>query len=310
MKTAFLYAGQGAQATGMGADLYDRYEAFRRVYDLASDIKPGLKDVIFKNENDALTQTEYTQPALAAFAIGVTKCLEEKNIHPDTVLGLSLGEYSALQGAGAMSPQTALKAVTFRGEKMKEASEGGNWGMSAVLGLDRDSVKKACDEAGCYPTNYNCPGQIVISGEKEKVDLAGQKMLETGAKRVIPLAVSGPFHTPYMKSAGDALEKFLPELDIEPLKCRVLFNATGDDGEIKPSAENKENIVKLLVRQVQSPVLLENSLTLLLKEGYNDFIEIGPGKTLSGFVKKCAKPLGIKDFSIRTINTAEDIENL
>lgn len=310
MKTAFLYAGQGAQATGMGRDLYEKYPTFKAVYDTADRIKPGLKDIIFENKDEVLTQTENTQPALVAFAIGVTKLLEEKNIFPETTLGLSLGEYSALYGAGAFTEETALKAVAFRGEAMKKAGKGGVWGMSAVLGMEPSELEKICEQAGCYPTNYNCPGQIVISGEKEKVDKAGELAEEAGARRVLPLKVSGPFHTPYMKSAGDALAEYLPTIDIKPLRVRVFFNATGDDGSVKLLTDEKAKITDLLVRQVQNPVRLENSLTALLQEGYDDFVEIGPGKTLSGFVKKCAKPLGIKDFSVRTINTAEDIENL
>lgn len=310
MKTAFLYAGQGAQQTGMGSDLYEKYPVFKAVYDMADTIKPGLKDIIFENKNNALLDTENTQPALAAFAAGVTKILEEKNIFPEAVLGLSLGEYSALAGAGVFSPENVLKAVTFRGKKMKEAGAGGDWGMSAVLGMSEDDIRKACQEAGCYPTNFNCPGQVVISGKKESVDKAGELLKEAGAKRVIPLAVSGPFHTPYMKSAGDALAEFLPTVEMSPAKCQIIFNATGDDGDVKPFENEKEKIVDLLVRQVQNPVLMEKSLDLLLDEGFDDFIEIGHGKTLSGFVKKCAKAKGIKGIGVRTLNTVEDIESL
>ncbi|MGN0240746.1 MAG: ACP S-malonyltransferase [Candidatus Weimeria sp.] len=310
MKTAFLYAGQGSQTTGMGKDLYEKYPAFAAVYDAADRIKPGLKDIIFENRDDALTRTENTQPALVAFAIGVTMLLAEKHIYPDVTLGLSLGEYSALYGASAFSAESAIRAVAFRGEAMRKAGEGGNWGMSAVLGLEAEKLEAVCKEAGCYPTNYNCPGQIVISGEKDKVDKAGELAKEAGAKRVLPLHVSGPFHTPYMKSAGDALASYLPDAEINPLRCRVFFNATGDDGGVVPLTDQKDKITDLLVRQVQSPVRLEKSLNTLLKEGYDRFIEIGPGKTLSGFVKKCAKPLGITDYTIKTINTAEDIESL
>lgn len=310
MKTAFLYAGQGAQTTGMGRDLYEKYPSFAAVYDAADRVKPGLKSIIFENKDDALTRTENTQPALVAFAIGVTMLLGEKHIYPDVTLGLSLGEYSALYGASAFSVESALKAVAFRGEAMRKAGEGGTWGMSAVLGLEAEKLEAVCRQAGCYPTNYNCPGQIVISGEKDKVDEAGELAKEAGARRVMPLHVSGPFHTPYMKSAGDALAEYLPGAEIKPLRCPVLFNATGDDGGVVPMTDQKDKIVDLLVRQVQNPVRLEKSLTSLLKAGYDNFIEIGPGKTLSGFVKKCAKPLGISDYTVKTINTVEDIESL
>lgn len=310
MKRAFLYAGQGAQKTGMGKDLYQTYPAFKAVYDLADSIKPGLCDVIFNNENEALTDTENTQPALSAFATGITKILEEKEIFPEAVLGLSLGEYSALMGAGVFSPEAVLKATSFRGRKMKEAAAGGDWGMSAIVGMDKDSIEKAASEAGCYPTNFNCPGQVVISGKRESVDKAGQLLKEAGAKRVIPLMVSGPFHTPYMKPAGDALKEFLPGIEMAPARCRVIFNATGDDGDVTPLVNQKDKIIDLLVRQVKSPVLMEKSLCLLLSEGFDEFIEIGPGKTLSGFVKKCAKAMDIKDISIKSLNTVEDIEDL
>ena len=212
MKLAFLYAGQGSQHVGMGRDLYENYPAFRAVLD-AAPVDFDLKQLCFEGPEEQLNDTRYTQPCMVAFAAGVTAVLKEEGITPAYTAGLSLGEYSALHCAGVLDAQTAVSLVAFRGKAMAEAVVGRPCGMAAVLNLDRDALKKACEEASDLGvvecTNFNCPGQIVISGDAAAVDKAGELAKAAGAKRVLPLKVSGPFHTSLMAPAGDALrEKF------------------------------------------------------------------------------------------------------
>ena len=310
MKTAFLYAGQGSQHTGMGLDLYNEKPEFKEAYIEAEAARPGLLSAIFDNQDNILMQTEYTQPAMVAFACGITSLLEKAGITPDACLGLSLGEYSALAAAGVWDTEDAIRIAAFRGQQMALAAEGGEWGMSAILGLTPEQVSSCCVE-GAYACNSNCPGQVVIGGQKAAVEESAAKAKEAGAKRCLPLSVSGPFHTPFMKSAGDALKSFLPSFDFRPLKTPVIYNTTGDDAGLSTGKDVKEDLIKILTRQVQSPVHMQTSLEKLLKEGYDTFIEIGPGKALSGFVKKTAKALGISsdDYKILNIETLDDLEN-
>ncbi len=212
MKLAFLYAGQGSQHPGMGADLYEAYPAFRAVLD-GAEVGFDLKEISFTDPEGVLNRTEYTQPCMVAFAAGVTAVLYEKGIRPGYAAGLSLGEYSALAAAGVFSPAEAVSLAAFRGRAMAQAAAGTECGMVAVLGLDRAALQAACDAAASAGVveiaNYNCPGQLVIGGEKAAVDAAAAKARELGAKRCLPLKVSGPFHTSLLAPAGDALrEKF------------------------------------------------------------------------------------------------------
>lgn len=284
MTTAFLYAGQGSQHPGMGKDLYEHCPTFARVYD---KIPGALKDLCLNGPADALSATENTQPAMVAFAIGVTTLLAEAGIHPDYTAGLSLGEYSALYAAGVFDEKTAIDLVTYRGKVMADASQGIDVGMAAVMQLDAVTLAAICTKASAsgkvFIANLNCPGQIVISGEKAGVDQACQLAKAAGARRCVPLRVSGPFHTPFMKSAGDALAVRFKTTPFHPMRIPVCFNCLGRE------IHGDERIPDLLERQVQSPVHMEATLCRLAELGVDTWVEIGPGKTLSGFVKKTLK---------------------
>lgn len=283
MKLAFLYAGQGSQHAGMGRDLYDAYPAFRAVFD-APALSFDLKETCFEDPHGVIGETEYTQPCMVAFAAGVTAVLRDEGISPDYAAGLSLGEYSALCAAGAFDAKTAVELAAFRGRAMADAAIGIDSAMYAVLGLDRDTLAGCCKAAAAEGIveicNYNCPGQIVIGGEKAAVEKAAALAKEAGAKRCLPLAVSGPFHTALMQPAGEKLAEKFAQMQFAPLCCPVLFNCLG--------CENTEQlpIAQLLVRQVQSSVYLEDTLRRLAELGVDTVVEIGPGKALSGFVKK------------------------
>lgn len=285
MKLAFVYAGQGSQKVGMGRDLYQQYPLFRRAMDWSGG-GFDLKTLAFEGPEEQLAQTRYTQPCMVAFAVGVTDLLGEEGIVPQAAAGLSLGEYSALYAAGVLSREETLAAVAFRGRAMEQASEGLECGMSAVLALDRERLQQACGQAAhaglVQICNYNCPGQLVIGGEKAAVDAAGRAAMELGAKRVMPLKVSGPFHTALMKPAGDALAEYFQTLSFGHPRFPVYFNCLGD--------WNKEEqaVPKLLERQVQSSVFWEDTVRSMQRDGVDTVVEIGPGKTLSGFFKKTA----------------------
>ncbi|MCR5641021.1 MAG: ACP S-malonyltransferase [Lachnospiraceae bacterium] len=309
MKIAFLYAGQGAQHTGMGADLYETYPEFKEAFE-AGHLDFDPKEICFENPDNKLSQTEYTQPAMVAFACGVTEVLKKHGIQPQGTCGLSLGEYSALASAGVFDAATAIDLVAYRGQAMALASKDIECGMSAVLGLDEESLLACCDKASSkgYVTicNYNCPGQLVISGEKPAVEEASALAKEAGAKRVLPLAVSGPFHTKFMEPAGKALESKFATIPFKNPSVPVYYNVLGDT---QPSTDA---IPDLLVQQVQSPVRMEKDLRKMLADGYDCFIEIGPGKALSGFLKKVLKDSDIPAdrIQIHTVETKDDVEAL
>ena len=300
MKLAFLYAGQGSQHVGMGRDLYDAYPAFRQVLDSAP-VDFDLKKLCFEGPEEQLNDTRYTQPCMVAFAAGVTALLKDAGIVPDYAAGLSLGEYSALQCAGVFDAGTAISLVAFRGQAMANAVQGRPCGMAAVLGMDREALKAVCEEASeagvVECTNFNCPGQIVISGDAAAVDKAGELAKAAGAKRVLPLKVSGPFHTSLMAPAGDALREKFQSVSFGEMEIPVLFNCLGD---LKGEADTIPN---LLERQVQRSVYLEDTIRRLRELGVDTAVEIGPGRALSGFVKKTAK-----EIKCYPVETAQELE--
>ena len=295
MSLAFLYAGQGSQHPGMGADLYEAHPAFRAVLD-AAGVDFDLKTTMFTDPDGVLNLTEYTQPCMVAFAAGMTALLAERGIVPDYAAGLSLGEYSALQCAGVFTAPQAISLAAFRGKAMAAAAAGRPCGMTAVLGLDREKLQEACRQAAgagvVEIANYNCPGQLVIGGEQAAVDKAAALTKELGAKRCLPLKVSGPFHTSLLAPAGDALREKFRETAFGAMRIPVLFNCLGR--EMGP----EDTIPALLGKQVQTSVYMEDTIRRLAELGVDTIVEIGPGKALIGFVKKTAP--AIKTYAVET----------
>ncbi len=295
MSLAFLYAGQGSQHPGMGADLYEAHPAFRAVLD-AAGVDFDLKTTMFTDPDGVLNLTEYTQPCMVAFAAGMTALLAERGIVPDYAAGLSLGEYSALQCAGVFTAPQAISLAAFRGKAMAAAAAGRPCGMTAVLGLDREKLQEACRQAAgagvVEIANYNCPGQLVIGGEQAAVDKAAALAKELGAKRCLPLKVSGPFHTSLLAPAGDALREKFRETAFGAMRIPVLFNCLGR--EMGP----EDTIPALLEKQVQTSVYMEDTIRRLAELGVDTIVEIGPGKALIGFVKKTAP--AIKTYAVET----------
>jgi len=283
MKLAVLYAGQGAQHPGMGKEFYEASPAFRAAFDSAA-LDFDLHRVCFEDPDGVLNQTEYTQPCMVAFACGVTAVLAQQGVKPAYVAGLSLGEYSALEAAGVFTAKQAIELAAYRGKAMADAAKGIDCGMTAVLGLDRTALSACCEEAsalGCVQIcNYNCPGQLVIGGEKAAVDKAAALAKEAGARRCIPLKVSGPFHTRLMAPAGDALAKRFASEPFGEMQVPVLFNCLGHE-----MAQN-DTVATLLEKQVQFGVRWEATVRRLAELGVDTAIEIGPGRVLTGFVKK------------------------
>lgn len=307
MKLGFLYAGQGSQHPGMGADLYEAYPAFRQALDAAqAEVDFDLKWTCFAGPEGVLNQTRYTQPCMVAFAAGVTAVLRERGVVPAAAAGLSLGEYSALHAAGVFDARTAVGLVAFRGKAMEEAAQGHDSAMMAVLGLDREPLQAACAAAAdlgvVVIANYNCPGQLVIGGDKAAVEKAALLAKEKGAKRCLPLKVSGPFHTPLMRPAGEALESYFRGVSFETPAIPVLFNCLGRERE--PS----DSIPDLLVRQVQSSVYMEDTIRRMAALNLDALVEIGPGKALSGFVKKTVP--GFPVYAVETVRDVEALEGL
>jgi len=314
MKTVFLYAGQGSQVCGMGKDLYEAYPTYQKVVEEVS-VGFDLKRLMHGDDLETLSQTEYTQPCMAVFAAGVTEVFREKGIRPDAVAGLSLGEYGALYAAGVYDAKTYVELTAFRGKTMAEAAKGKECSMSAILGMEASVIETVCDEV-CRSyadaqdkanipfvtlVNYNCPGQYVICGDEEAVTKAEALLKEKGAKRCVRLKVSGPFHTKYMRPAAEKLHEKFESLTFAQPQIPVAMNVTGK------LYDGTQSIKALLELQVQSGVHFEESVKELIANGATEFVEIGPGNTLSGFVKKIAKAEGA-EVNILTINTAEDVE--
>ncbi|WP_330372295.1 ACP S-malonyltransferase [Pseudobutyrivibrio sp. MD2005] len=306
-----VYAGQGSQRVGMGQDFYEQYESYKDTIDEATKVVAKVTDIdlaklSFEGPMEELSKTQYTQPAMVAFAIGVTKLLKEEGITADYTCGLSLGEYSALYEAGALDEATIMELIAKRGKYMAEASEGLDVKMAAVLGMDRETVMECCDKTNgelkgekiVQAANFNCPGQIVISGDALAVDKASAYLKEAGAKRILPLKVSGPFHTKLMKPAGDKLAKEFSQVDFKEEKSKVIFNCLGRE------KNQDESVADLLEKQVQSSVYLEDSIKYMKEAGVDTIIEIGPGKAISKFISKT-----VDDVKVYSIDTVDDFVN-
>lgn len=292
-KIAFIYPGQGAQVPGMGQDFYEKSSLSRAVFDQGSEaVKLDLKKLCFE-KNDLLDKTEYTQVAMVTACLAMTRAVEAMGLHADMTAGLSLGEYCAIAAAEGMCDLDAIRTVRSRGIFMEHAAPEGTGAMSAVLGLDGDVIEKVLEgRSGVSIANYNCPGQIVITGEKAAVEEAGVALKEAGARRVLPLKVSGPFHSPMMKPAGEELAKVFASVSMNPLKIPYVANI---NAEVIMDCGQIEN---LLVQQVSGSVRWQQSVETMIREGVDTFIEIGPGKTLTGFLRKINK--NVKSYHIGT----------
>jgi len=285
-KTAFLFAGQGAQYLGMGRDLYDHYPIVKETIDQASQVLGYDLRYLIDTEEEKLNQTRYTQPAILATSVAIYRLLQEKGHQPDMVAGLSLGEYSALVASGALDFEDAVALVAKRGVYMEEAAPAGSGKMVAVLNTPVEVIEEACQKASelgvVTPANYNTPAQIVIGGEGAAVDRAVELLQEAGTKRLIPLKVSGPFHTALLEPVSQKLAETLAQVSFSDFICPLV-------GNTEAIVMQKEDIAQLLTRQVKEPVRFYESIAVMQEAGVTNFIEIGPGKVLSGFVKKIDK---------------------
>ena len=303
MKAAFIFPGQGAQKIGMGKDFYETFEVSKAVYDQASSwLGMDVCELCFE-ENDRLDITRYTQVGLLTTELAILKAVEEKGIRPVVTAGLSLGEYAAITAAGKISLEDALRVIDKRGLYMQEAVPVGG-AMSAVIGLDMEVIRKVCEETEgiVEVANDNCPGQTVISGEAEAVAAAGEALKAAGARMVTPLKVSGPFHSSMLKGAGDRLKPELEKVQWVNSDIPYVSNTTAE------LVEDKDKILPLLVRQVSESVRWKEDVKVMTDMGVDTFIEIGPGKTLAGFMKRIDRK--IKCINIETVKDMEKLEAL
>ena len=297
-KLAFIYPGQGAQKAGMGADFYENSPEAKSLFDEAdAALDFDLKEICFQ-ENEKLNETQYTQPAMVAACLAMTRVLTRRGIRPDMTAGLSLGEYAAIAAAGALKELDAVLLVRKRGLFMEHAVPAGEGAMCAVLGMTGEALERELrDTADVTIANYNCPAQMVITGKAEAVRAAAERLKTAGAKRTVLLNVSGPFHSPFLRTAGEELRKEIEKTELHPLKIPYVANVTAE------KVERREEISDLLSRGVSSPVKWQQSMEYMIKEGVDTFVEIGPGRTLSGFLKKINT-----EVSVYHISSWEDME--
>ena len=297
-KTAFIFPGQGAQYCGMGKDFYESFETARKLYTIAEEATGlDVKKLCFEKD-DRLDITEYIQIAMLATEVAILKVMEEQGFRADCAAGLSLGEYGALAAAEVMELPQLFRLIRCRGIYMQEAYPTGG-AMTAVLGLDAETVGRICEETSGIVSiaNDNCPGQIVITGEAEAVEAASAKLAEAGAKRCVPLKVSGPFHSCLLAGAGEKLAAQLEEVAVKEPKIPYICNA--EAVYVRESAPIK----KLLAMQVSGTVRWRETMELMIANGVDTFIEIGPGKTLAGFLKRISR-----DVKVVSVGTVQELE--
>ena len=305
MKIAFMFPGQGAQTVGMGKDLYDKYEEIREVYTKASEISgKDIAELTFNSTMEELSKTENTQLAIATMSLGILKVLENNGINPEITVGLSLGEYPALISGGYLSFEDGITLLKHRGYLMGNKVEPGNYSMAAIIGLDSKIIEEACSEIaeeGMFisPANYNYSGQTVISGEEEAINLAIEALKEKGAKRALKLATGGPFHTTKLNEAKELYTEKLKEVkfNTQAPKAKVIKNLDGT------FYNENDDMVDVLSRHIVSSVRFDKAIQTMQDNGIDTYVEIGPGKTLTGFVKK-----ENKEANVVNINSVETLE--
>ena len=302
MKIGFLFPGQGAQSIGMGKDLFENYEIYRNVYKKVQEITGiNVENITFNETEETLAQTKNTQICILRMSLAILEVLKKEEIKAEISMGLSLGEYSALMYSGAISFEDGVKIVQKRGKIMQEKCPQGNWSMAAIMGLEAEKISKICNSittSFVSPVNYNCPGQIVISGKKDAIDKAMEIAKQEGAKKVVELKTSGPFHTKILKQASEELEKELESIEISNFKTKVIKNI---DGKLY---KDNDNVKEILTQHIINPVKFDEGIKTMLNMGIDTFVEIGPGKTLSGFVKRTSK-----EVNILNINSVDTLKN-
>ncbi|TXL67648.1 ACP S-malonyltransferase [Cerasibacillus terrae] len=304
-KIAFMFPGQGSQAVGMGQDFYEHYPSIQKLYQEAKEVLgKDIQEMMFHGPKEVLTETENTQPALVLASMAVFSLLKQEGVYPDMTVGHSLGEYSALVAAGSLQLHDALPLVSTRGKLMEEAYPKGQGSMAAVLGLNEEEIRDVLTgikEEVVDIANLNCPGQVVISGTKQGVHDASILFKEKGAKRVLPLNVSGPFHSRLMKAASDTFASHLDGVPLKDAEIPVYANVTAE------AVINKDEIKKLLVEQLYSPVRFEESIRSMITAGVDTFVEIGSGKVLRGLLRKIDRSVHV--FSITDLASFDSFIN-
>lgn len=305
MKTAFLFAGQGSQKVGMAKEFYEAFAVSQKRMDgLQCDY--DLKKLCFEGPQDQLDDTAYAQSAIVAASLTILEALKESGIQADGCAGLSLGEYTALCYAQSFDPQTAIDIVRQRGILMAHALPAGTTGMAAVLGLDKNTIQEVCQTVNqpakvLEIANYNCPGQIVVTGHQDAIEQAAPLFIEKGARRVLPLSVSGAFHSSLLIPASEELEAVLRTKHFALPKIPVYHNISGKIESI----QKEEDLIQILKKQICQSVRFEQTIRNMIEDGFDTFVEIGPGKSLSGFVRKVSK-----EVKVYTINTVQDLEGM
>ena len=305
MKIGFLFPGQGAQVIGMGKDLYEKYEEVRKIYDKVQEITGiDIKKISFEGPDELLNETQYTQIAILTESLAILEILKKNRINAEMSTGLSLGEYTALIEDGVISFDDGVKLVEKRGKIMQNLTPNGNWKMAAIMGLDEEQVEDICKKVKSgfvVPANYNTIGQIVISGEEKAILKAEELAKEAGAKKVSILKTSGPFHTSKLEKCSEALKEELQQININKQNSKVVKNI---DGEMYKATDN---IVDILSKHIMNPVRFTKCLQTMYINGINTFIEIGPGKTLSSFVKRMKFEGPVKIMNISNCNELEKV---
>ena len=306
MKIGYIFPGQGTQVIGMGKDIYEKYEEAKNVYKIIDNsLNENIEELTYEKTQEELNKTENTQITIYAMSMAILEILKNKGIKPEVAAGLSLGEYSALTTAGVISLEDGAKIVRTRGKLMQNLAPEGNWAMAAIIGLEDEKVEEACTKVNngfVKAVNYNCPGQVVVSGEKEAVLQAMEYAKKLGARKAIELKTSGPFHTEKLKDASVELRKELEKINFKDFEIPVIKNLNG------MAYTKEDNMVEILSNHVISPVKFGKSIETMINMGVDTFIEIGPGKTLSGFVKKVCKQME-KEVNVFNIENLETLES-